>query len=437
MRDLEVLFVAAFALTLAGPAAAALRLADGRPMVCVYYFGHWWDPWKSNDDAIRADLKRLREMGVSTICVDHEWSQAIDGDWKWLDREHRLAKEAGLQIIPWLSLKTWSDLGSPDRMKLVKQWYGVDLRLGEHQNGAPGGIQIWDPGTIRVGAAYAADYVKRYRDQALLHVDWQGRSRPVVALSVELAWADGGFDEATNMLLIRWLRQRYGDIGKLNAAWGTAFSGFWDINPHDTTVFDYANLQAGKARHPQAVEDHIEFRSGLISDSLGMTAAVLRRTVPDVLILAELPYQLGSRHPHAEGYRIGYAANPSAARSADLLLLRCTGPLDEAEARTLAAWRQETGQPVILTYRTYSDWGTRTRSAEDTARNAALYAGQAADLADGFGFYSWNEMVDTHVAPSPEAEQGKPGALTAAQSGNAVALMAEMVKVYLQKVGSK
>lgn len=432
MRGLEVLGVVGLAVMLAGPVGAALRLADGRPMVCVYYFGHWWEPWKSSDEAIRGDFARLRQMGVSTICVDHEWSQAIDGDWKWLDREHRLAKEAGLQIIPWLSLKTWSDLSDPGRMELAKQWYGVDLRLGERQDGKPGSIQIWDPETIKVGAAYAGDYLKRYRDQALLHLNWQGQSRPVVALSVELAWADGGFDEATTMLFVRWLRQRHGDIGKLNAAWGTTFGAFWEVNPRDTTVFDYANLQGGKAQHPQAVEDHIEFRSGLISDSLGMMAAVLRRTVPDVLILAELPYQLGSKHPHAEGYRIGYAANPSAARSADLLLLRCTGPLNEEEAQTLAAWRKQTGQPVILTYRTYSDWGTRARTAEDTAANAALYAGQAAELADGFGFYSWNEMVDTHAAPSPESEQGKPGALTVAQSDNAVALLGEMVRTYLK-----
>lgn len=414
--------------------AEPLRLADDRPFVCAYYFGHWWDPWKSDDEAIRQDFSRLREMGVSVLGCDHEWSQAIDGDWKWLDREHRLAKEAGLQIIPWLSLKTWSDLSDEGRRALVKQWYGEELKLGRKQDESPGAIQIWDDATIRTGAKYAADYLDRYAGEALLHVKWGDQVRPVVALSVELAWAEGGFDEATTLLFIRWLRARYGeDIAAVNQAWGTSFASLWDIDPRDTAVFDFAGLQAKEAAHPQAAEDHIEFRSQLVSDALGAMASQLRKVHPEVLILAELPYQLASQHPHAEGYRIGYAANPSCLRSADIIFFRCTGPLTAEEGQALQDWCAKTGQPAILTYRTYSDWG-KERTEEDAARNAELYAGQAAQYGSGFGFYSWNEMVDTHVAPSrPEDAEG-PGALTPEVSQRAIGLMGRMVKRYLELV---
>jgi hypothetical protein len=418
-------------------AAEALRLDDGRAFVCAYYFGHWWDPWKSSDDAIRADFRRLAGMGVSVLGVDHEWSQAIDGDWKWLDREHRLAKEAGLRLLPWLSAKCWSDMGVADRPKLVKDWFGVDLRFGTKQDGSPGAVQIWDDATIRAGAAYAAMYLDRYRDGALLHVSWKGRSRPVVALSCELGWDGGGFDEATTMLFIRWLRGLYGDdIARLNAAWGAAYAGFWDVNPCDTDVFGYAHLQAGEAKHPQAVEDHIEFRSQLISDSLGMVAARLRRTHPDVLILAEVPYQFRFDHPHAEGYRIGYACNPSCVRSADIVFCRCGSLLSQESADFTEEWSRKTGQPAILTYRTYSDW-CNERPAEEVARLAELYATSSARYGSGFGFYSWNEMVDTHVAPSPPDAMEKPGALTPEQSERGFALMAAMVKRYLEIVGGK
>jgi len=126
---------------------APLRLPDGRPFACVYYFGHWWDPWKSDDDAIRKDFAALKEMGISVIACDHEWSQAIDGNFRWLDREHKLAKEAGLQILPWLSAKTWCDLSDPGRPKLIKEQYGVDLKLSETQDGKPGCVIPWDEAT--------------------------------------------------------------------------------------------------------------------------------------------------------------------------------------------------------------------------------------------------------------------------------------------------
>jgi hypothetical protein len=412
-----------------GSAGDPLRLRDGQAFVAVYYFGHWWDPWKSEDEAIRRDFARLREMGVSVIAVDHEWSQAIDGNWRWLDREHRLAKEAGLDVVPWLSLKVWSDLSDPHRMKLMKQWYDVDLRLGQQQDGSPGPVEIWDEETIRAGAAYAADYVNRYRDQALLHVRWKGRMRPVVALSVELAWS-GGFDTKTTARFHEWLKRQHRGIEAINARWNTSFGNVEEIDPRDTTVFDYANLSAGTAKCPRAVEDHIEFRAQRISDALGRQATLLRQTHPDVLVLAELPYQFASRHSHAEAYRIQYAANPSCVRSADIIWFRCTGLLSKQEAAFLSDWQANTGQPAILTYRTYADWAN-DRPENERHEIASRFAGQAATLGNGFGFYSWNEMVDTHVAPSADGNAAVRGGLTPEQSQRATSLMAAMVQCYL------
>ena len=37
--------------------AAPLRLASGEPWVCIYYFPHWWEPWKSSDEAVLRDLR--------------------------------------------------------------------------------------------------------------------------------------------------------------------------------------------------------------------------------------------------------------------------------------------------------------------------------------------------------------------------------------------
>ena len=89
-----------------------------------------------------------------------------------------------------------------------------------------------------------------------------------------------------------------------------------------------------------------------------------------------------------------------------------------------------TGQPAILTYRTYVDWANK-RSDKETDEAARLYAEQAARSGSGFGFYSWNEMLDTHVAAACPQDIRGHGDLSQEQSELAVALMEAMVRRYL------
>jgi len=387
---------AALAVSAALPTDDALRLPNAEPLVCVYYFGHWWEPWQTDDEAIRTDFRRLREMGFNTLLCDHEWSQAIDRDWHWLDREQRLAAEEGLAIVPWLSAKTWSDLADGDRPARVKAEFGVDVVFGRLQDGSRGAVQPYDDGTIRAGAAYAAKYLERYAEPgATLRVYDGDVARPVVGLSVEQGWGGpSSFDEGTNTLFCRWLEDKYGgDLSALNAAWGTSFNTFWDVDPTDKALFDYP--AAAEGAHKPPVDDHVEFRSQLVSDSLARQAALLRKTHPEVLILAEVPYQFESQHPHAISYRVMYGCNPSVCDYADIVLFRCAGLMSGAEEDYLRDYRARTGKPVVITYRTFSDWGEMPAAAE-------LIAGQAAKLGSGLGYYSWNEMVDVHlVAPGP------------------------------------
>ena len=380
-----------------------LRTADGEPLCAIYYFPQWWEPWKSQDDAVRRDLALLKSKGVNTLLIDHEWSQAIDGDWRWLDRGHRLAKEAGLGIVPWLSLKTWSDMASdPGRIRLVKEQYGVDLAIGVDQDGNPSTPLVYDEGTIEAGYRYTKAYLDRYlTDGAMARVLSEGKARPVVALTVEVSWDRGSFDDRTNALFREWLTERYGSVQALNDAWGTTYADMAAVEPRGKAVFDYEGRIAGTAQHPAAVEDHVEFRSLMINQGLTRIRERILADYPDVLIATEMPYQLGSQHPHAVSFRIAYGSNPSAAGHADILFLRMTGPLDAAEARTLDDYLERTGQRAVLCYRTYSDWGAPSGglTVDDVAR---IYARGAAEHADGVGFYSWNECVDVHLTAPGE-----------------------------------
>ena len=387
-----------------------IRLSDGSPLVCIYYFGHWWEPWKSDDEAILRDFARLKDLGFNTICVDHEWSQAIDGDWRLLDREHRLARQAGLQIIPWLSAKVWSDMSDAGRRALVKQWLGVDLLLGVDQDGEPSVVQPYDEATIVAGAGYAARYLDRYeKDGALLHVRWDGGVRPVIALTVELGWgAPSSFDEKTNAMFRAWVRQRYdGGIARLNEAWGTTYAGFDDIDPRDKAIFDYPgrirHLQTGQAidGHPQAVEDHVEFRAETLSDCLTKMRARLAQTHPGTVELTEIPYEPLCAHPDAISYRIAYGANISGTDYADIVLIRSADVPAEDSLAALTERNRRTGQRFVMTYRISPAQGPGRTNITD-AEALRLFADRTAEHAHAIGYYSWNEMVDVHAAaPGP------------------------------------
>lgn len=393
-------------LALAGAATGdVIRLPDGKPTVGVYYFTHWWQPWAGSDQRILDDFARLKKLGYNTIYLDSEWSQMIDGDWKLLDRGHRLAKQAGMQILPWLSAKVWLDIGTHDyRRELVKKMYGVELELGTNSDGKPNRTKPYDPAVIEAGTRYCEQYIERYaKDGALMHVLRNGKPCPVVALTVELEW-EGSCDTVTQQMFRTWLRARYGnDIAGLNKAWGTKIAGFEQIDMCDRSLFDLAAHRERKAAHPNAVEDHVEFRSQVQDDCLAEMKRRLKAKYSDLVIAAELPYQFGGAHPHAEGYRVINGANPSSSYHADILMIRATDSLTPDEERKLLDHKKRTGQQIILTYRTYQPWGRDLISGKRTQADMnRQFADQAARVAEGFGFYSWSEMVDTHVVADPD-----------------------------------
>ncbi len=169
----------------------------------------------------------------------------------------------------------------------------------------------------------------------------------------------------------------------------------------------------------------------MIDASLAAMRERVKKEYPDLLVATELPYQLGSGHPHAVGYRISYGANPSAAEHADILVIRATGPLSPAEQEAHLAFKKRTGIRTVMTYRTYQTWGMDLIAGKMTATGMETYPTQAATLAEGFGFYSFNEMVDTHLAPDPTPPHNPANRrISAEESEAAVSAVGEMVQKY-------
>jgi hypothetical protein len=339
-------------------------------------------------------------MGVTVIFCDHEWSQAIDGDWRWLDREHRLAKEAGLVIVPWLSLKVFCDVEPGGRQELAKKWYGVDLVYGCDQTGKVTVPLPYHPATAEFAVKWTKAYVDRYRDSgALARVKLGDREGIWVAPTVEIGWpGPGSFDGQTGLMFARWLRTKYGAVARLNQAWSTAYQSWWNIDQRDAEVFDYKSAP-GHEKHPQAVADRTAFCSELLGDGLSRMSAEIRRAVPHVIIGSETPYQIGAQHPDAISYTREFCAAAVADDHAEILVVRATDILTPAELKLQDEYRAR-GHAVVLTFRTYGNTYSTDNPDPGLDRTAfaRTLASQAAGHADGLGFYSWNELVDTHVA---------------------------------------
>lgn len=403
-----------------------LRLDDGAPMIASYFFPTWWEPWKSSDAAVAADMKRLAALGVNTLLVDTQPSQAMDRDWHWLDRAHAMARESGLSILGWMEAKGGRDMGqSEDRAARAAAFLGRGIRLAQKQDGVRQNALVWDASFEEALAHYADLYLQRYLETgAVLRVQWHGDVRPVVALNVEAGWEDVSFDAETNARFREWLMDKYGVISTLNAAWGTRFASFDAIDPADPALIDL-DLPPSAPDTP-ALADHIAFRAELVNRAMARTADRLRRKYPDLVFATEVPYPWRCSHPHAEGYRRRNACVPELVDYADILVWRTTETLD-ADEEAAALDVIMSGKKLILAHRTCQGSARWTAPPEEFVD---IWSAEAAVFGHGLGFYSWNEMVDCHVVANP-AGVGRPEfAVTDEDSARMIDNLGRVIEAY-------
>jgi len=361
-----------------------LRLSDDRSLKAVYYFPHWWDPWKTDDAAVTADLCKMKEIGFNTLCLDHEVSQAIDREWYWLDREYKLAGQEKMNILPWLQLQ------AVDRASLMR-FSHFQLKPAVNQDKQPEEdcIVYPDGGFRRALAHYITVYLDRYADHpALLRIKDRGKIRPVVGLTVETGWRSSSglplsFDEETNAYFRKWMRASYHDLNQLNSKWGTNYGSFDEIDPCDKTIFNYAFED--KDNMPRAVQDHVRFRARLINDALKDVAGQVRKRHKDVLFVAEVAYPFSIDHPDANVYRWNNANEYKAVEFADIIFIRTVGVTTSGAVAKEQEVMTLNGKRLILAYRFFGD---------STPQRAAAFALDCALSANGLAYYNWNETAD-------------------------------------------
>lgn len=365
-----------------------VRLPEDQLLKSVYFFGHWWEPWKSDDAAIVKDFQRLKELGFNTVCVDHEVSQSINLDWQWLDREYKLAGQEGIYILPWLQLQ------SVDRENLMK-FSHLDLKQAVGQDGqpVPDCCDFRDGEFKRALAHYVSVYLDRFgNDPALLRIKDGKKLRPVVALMVEAGWRDDrgmplSFDDDTNAYFRKWMKASHYDLAQLNSRWGTEYTSFDEIDPRDKAIFDYAFED--KQNMPAAVKAHVEFRARIISDALQAVAKEVRKKHKDVVFAVEIAYPFSSDNPDAAAYRWNNANDLRIADFSNIVFIRTVGNTSAGQVKKDQDILMMNGKKVILGYRFFGD---------SSDARAVSFALDCASSANGLGYYNWNETADNASA---------------------------------------
>jgi beta-galactosidase len=199
--------------------------------VC-YYPEHWPEDWWPDD------ARRMAEMGLSRVRIgEFAWSRIEPApgryDWGWLDRAVETLHGAGLGIImgtPTATPPKWLVDRMPDMIALDER--GRPRGFGSRRHycfSHQGYMQECD----RIISAMA----ERYGDHPAI-VAWQTDNEygcHDTAVSYSNAAADA---------FRYWLAAKYGEVAKLNTAWGNVF---WSMEYLGFAEIDLPNLTVTEA----------------------------------------------------------------------------------------------------------------------------------------------------------------------------------------------
>ncbi len=243
------------------------------PRVPHMLYGGDYNPEQWPEDVWREDARAMREAGVNLVSVGiFSWAQleSRPGEYNfgWLDRvlailhEHSIAVDLATATAsppPWLAHR------HPESLPVTAD--GVTL--------SPGGRQHYCPSSSayrEAAGALTRAIANRYKDHPALAM-WHINNE--YGCHVSACYCD-----ASAAAFRRWLAERYGDIDKLNDAWGTAFWSQrydqWDeiLPPRRAPTFS----------NPTQQLDFYRFSSDALLALFDMERDILREITPDVPI---------------------------------------------------------------------------------------------------------------------------------------------------------
>jgi beta-galactosidase len=188
-------------------------------------YGGDYNPEQWPEEVWTADVRLMREAGVNLVSVGiFAWAmlEPAPGEYEfgWLDRNLDLLHGAGIAVdlaTPTAAPPPWFLRRHPEAALIT----GAGVRLG---GGARQSFCPSSPAYAAAAAGITEQLARRYADHPAL-VLWHSHNEY------------GGVNafcycETSGAAFRNWLRDRYGDLGKLNEAWGSTFwshrFGDWD-----------------------------------------------------------------------------------------------------------------------------------------------------------------------------------------------------------------
>ncbi|WP_214411179.1 beta-galactosidase [Sphaerisporangium fuscum] len=234
-------------------------------------FGGDYNPEQWPEEVWAEDVRLMAEAGVNLVTVAvFSWSRLEPRpggfDFGWLDRVLDLLHEHGIAADLATATATpppWLVREHPEVMPVDSS--GTRLEFGSRQGYCPSS-PVFREHTVRLARAMATRY----------------SSHPALAMwHVGNEYADHTlecFCPVSAAHFRRWLRERYGDVDGLNAAWGTScwgqhYTGFEQVEPP---------RRAPGPVNPAQVLDWRRFCSDALLECFLLERDALREITPDV-----------------------------------------------------------------------------------------------------------------------------------------------------------
>jgi beta-galactosidase len=231
----------------------------------VCYYPEQWPQYQWESDA-----RRMAELGISRVRIgEFAWSrmepEAGRYEWAWLDTAIETLAKHGLKVIlgtPTATPPRWLVGLHPEILPVTRD--GVTMKFGSRRH-----YDISSDIYRKHCARIVMQMVQRYGKHPAV-IAWQTDN--------ELACHDTSptYTEAARERFTQWLAARYGEVAKLNSAWGNAF---WSMEYSSFDEIGLPNLTPTDA-NPSHWLDFRRFASSEVASFYGLQGELIREHAP-------------------------------------------------------------------------------------------------------------------------------------------------------------